>query len=118
MDTDSQHKRRLRAQTALGLAILFTFFWAFFGFDLIIASRRMIGQSNGLAYRVPEEFRTLTFMPWVLAGLAFLMVLAAIASWLARWWNVLRRILYALVTVCAVLTVVFLIRWNYLPPVF
>jgi CubicO group peptidase (beta-lactamase class C family) len=118
MDPDAPHKRRLRAQTALGVAILFTIFWAFFGFDLIVASTRMIDQSNGLVYGVPEEFQTLTFMPWVLAVLAFLMVLAAIASWLARWWNVLRRILYALVTVCAVLSVVFLFRWNYLPPVF
>jgi CubicO group peptidase (beta-lactamase class C family) len=118
IDPDALHKRRLRAQMALGLAILFTIFWAFFGFDFIVASRRMIEQSNGLVYGVPEEFRTLTFMPWVLAVLAFLMVLSAIASWLARWWNVPRRILYALVTVCAVLTVAFLFRWNYLPPVF
>ncbi len=118
IDPDAPQKRRLRAQMALGLAILFTIFWAFFGFDLIVASRRMIEQSNGLVYGVPEEFQTLTFMPWVLAVLAFLMVLSAIASWPARWWNVLRRILYALVTVCAVLTIAFLFRWNYLPPVF
>jgi len=115
---DAPHKRRLRAQTALGLAILFTIFWAFFGFDFIVASRRMIEQSNGLVYGVPEEFQTLTFMPWVLAVLAFLMALAAIASWAARWWDGLRRTLYALVTVCAVLTIIFLFRWNYLPPVF
>ena len=50
--------------------------------------------------------------------LAFLMVLAAIASWLARWWDILRRSLYVLVTVGAVLTIAFLLRWNYLPPVF
>jgi len=118
MDPDAPHKRRLRAQTALGVAILFTIFWAFFGFDFVVASRRMIEQSNGIVYGVPSEFRTLTFMPWVLAVLAFLMVLSAIAAWPARWWDALRRILYALVAVCAVLTIVFLFRWNYLPPVF
>ena len=118
MYPDAPHKRRLRAQTALGLAILFTIFWAFFGFDFIVASRQMIEQGNGLVYGLPEEFRTLTFMPWVLAVIAFLMMLAAIASWPARWWDGLRRTLYGLMAVCAVLTIVFLFRWNYLPPVF
>jgi CubicO group peptidase (beta-lactamase class C family) len=118
MEPDAPHKRRLRAQTALALAILFTIFWAFFGFDFVSASRQMIEQANGIVYGVPPEFRTLAFMPWVLAALAFLMFVSALASWPARWWDPLRRTLYALVTVCAVLTIVFLFRWNYLPPVF
>ncbi|MDP9179154.1 MAG: beta-lactamase family protein [Gemmatimonadota bacterium] len=117
-EPDAPHKRRLRAQAALAVAILFMIFWAFFGFDFIAASTRMIENANGIVYGVPAEFRTLAFMPWVLAVLAFLMVVSAIAAWPARWWDVTRRTLYALVTVCAVLTIVFLLRWNYLPPVF
>jgi hypothetical protein len=50
--------------------------------------------------------------------LAFLMVLGALASWPSRWWDLLRRTLYTVVTICAVLTVVFLLRWNYLPAIF
>jgi CubicO group peptidase (beta-lactamase class C family) len=117
-EPDAPHKRRLRAQTALAVAILFIIFWAFFGFDFIGASRTMIENANGIVYGVPEEFRTLAFIPWVLAALAFLMVVSAIAAWPARWWDATRRTLYALATVCAVLTIVFLFRWNYLPPAF
>jgi hypothetical protein len=117
-DPDAPHKRRLRAQMALGVAILFTIFWAFFGFDFVSASREMIQQGNGIVYGVPPEFRTLAFMPWVVTTLAFVMVLSALAAWLARWWDPVRRALYTLVTVCAVLTVLFLLKWNYLPPVF
>jgi CubicO group peptidase (beta-lactamase class C family) len=117
-EPDAPVKRRRREQAALGIAILFTIFWAFFGFDFVAASRQMIEHAYGIVYGVPPEFETLVFMPWVLTGLAFLMVVSAVVSWPGRWWDALRRTLYSLVTVCAVLTIVFLLHWNYLPPVF
>lgn len=107
-----------RTQAAVGAAILFTVFWAFFGFDFVARSTRMIENASGLVYGVPEEFRTEAFIPWVIVVLALMMVLAALAAWPGRWWDLLRRSLYTVVTICAVLTVVFLFRWNYLPPVF
>jgi CubicO group peptidase (beta-lactamase class C family) len=111
-------KYQRRTQAAVGAAILFTIFWAFFGFDFVAASTRMVENATGIVYGVPEEFRTKAFIPWIIAVLAFLMVLGALASWPSRWWDLLRRTLYTVVTICAVLTVVFLLRWNYLPAVF
>jgi CubicO group peptidase (beta-lactamase class C family) len=111
-------KYQRRTQAAVGAAILFTIFWAFFGFDFVAASTRMIENANGIVYAVPEEFRTAAYVPWVMAVLAFMMAVGALAAWLSRWWDPLRRTLYTVVTVCAVLTVVFLLRWNYLPAVF
>lgn len=115
---DASQKRRQRAQAALGAAILFTIFWTFFAFDFVAASTRMIERADGIVYGISEQFQTVAYVPWLLAGLTLVMVVGALASWPGRWWDFTRRTVYTLVTVCAVLTIVFLLRWNYLPAVF
>jgi hypothetical protein len=54
----------------------------------------------------------------VMAALAALLVVLSAASWRRGWWDVGRRGLMTVFVVGAVATVVFLVRWNYLPAVF
>jgi CubicO group peptidase (beta-lactamase class C family) len=102
-------------RTALGVALAFNALWAAFGFLVIARSARMFERANGIVFGVTPSFRAASVVPWLLAGLATFMVVAAIRAWPRQLWDPVRRTLYGLATVGALLVIAFLIRWNYLP---
>ena len=91
---------------------------ALFGFGFVARSVRMFERLDGLVFGVPSDLRALALVPWVMAGLAVVVVTCAVVAWPRRWWDPVRRGLYAAVALGAVLTLAFLVRWNYLPVVF
>jgi len=103
---------------AFGAAVVFYVLWALFGFGFVARSVRMFERLDGLVFGVPSDLRALALVPWVMAGLAVVVVTCAVVAWPRRWWDPVRRGLYAAVALGAVLTLAFLVRWNYLPVVF
>jgi hypothetical protein len=113
-------ERRPAAATrsALGLALAFNAIWIAFGFLVIAKSARMIERATGIVYGVTPLFRVATVVPWILACLAMAMIVAAARAWQQRFWDPPRRALYSVLAISAVVTMAFLVRWNYLPMTF
>jgi len=103
---------------AFGAAVPFNLLWALFGFGFVARSVRMFERVEGLVFGVPSNLRALALVPWLMAGLVVVVVICAVVAWPRRWWDPVRRGLYAAIALTAVLTVAFLVRWNYLPVVF
>jgi hypothetical protein len=103
---------------ALAGALLFNGLWVAFGFGFIARSVRMFERGTGLVFGVPPWMRLVATLPWIMAVLGGVMIAVVLAAYRLRWWDAVRRAMYALVVVGAVLTVAFLVRWNYLPAVF
>ena len=102
----------------LDCAWLFALVWPAFAFGFIATSVRMFERATGLVYGVPAWMRVAGQAPWALALLAVVISAGAIASWRGGWWDPVRRAALSGVAVTAILTIAFLIRWNYLPVVF
>jgi CubicO group peptidase (beta-lactamase class C family) len=109
------HGSRRAERTALGAALAFNALWICFGFGVIARSTRMLERATGIVYGVTPLFRLAAVVPWILAVMSVFIVVAAVLSWPRGSWGPLRRVLYGLVAVGAVLIVAFLVRWNYLP---
>jgi CubicO group peptidase (beta-lactamase class C family) len=95
--------------------LLFNALWTTFGFLFVARSVRMLSQATGLVYGVSANMRFLAAIPFALAVLAVIVVAAAVQAWRRSYWDFGRRATLSLLTVSAVLVVVFLMRWNYLP---
>jgi CubicO group peptidase (beta-lactamase class C family) len=102
-------------RSALGLALVFNALWITFGFLVIAKSARMLERATGIVYGVTPFFRPAPVVPWILGFLAAAMLVAAARAWQQRFWDPARRTLYSLLVVSAVMTMAFLVRWNYLP---
>ena len=108
---------RLPAVTAW-TALAFIVLWLGFGFGFIARSTRMFSNGDGLVLGVSNAMRVMAAIPFVMAILAALLVVLSARSWTRGWWDVARRILMTGYVAGALVTVAFLIRWNYLPAVF
>jgi hypothetical protein len=95
--------------------LAFNALWICFAFGVIARSTRMFERATGIVYGVTPLFRVAAAVPWILGVMSAVIVVAAVRSWPRGSWGPLRRVLYGLVAVGAVLVVAFLLRWNYLP---
>jgi CubicO group peptidase (beta-lactamase class C family) len=107
--------RSIPARYALGAGVLFNAIWIVFGFGFIARSTRMFGNATGLVFGVTGDMRALSVLPWLMAVSAAVIVAGTVLAFRRGWWDPLRRVLYSGVAAGAVLTIVFLVRWNYLP---
>jgi hypothetical protein len=114
-DRASTDGARAERRTALAVALAFNGLWTAFGFLVIAKSARMFERASGIVFGVTTSFRAAAVVPWLLAGLAAFMVVAAIRAWSHKLWDPARRTLYGLTTIGALLVIAFLVRWNYLP---
>lgn len=96
----------------------FALLWTWYGFGFVARSVRQLSSGEGLVLGVSPQMRAMSMLAWLLAALAFAMVAGAIVAWRRGWWDVPRRGLISLYAVLSLLVVSFLVRWNYLPPVF
>jgi CubicO group peptidase (beta-lactamase class C family) len=110
----AQDSRRAE-RAALGAGLAFNALWICFAFGVIARSTRMFERATGIVYGVTPLFRVAAAVPWILGVMSAVIVVAAVRSWPRGSWGPLRRVLYGLVAVGAVLVVAFLLRWNYLP---
>jgi len=60
----------------------------------------------------------MSILPWIMAAVAVALLWSTGAAFARRWWDWPRRALFVLATLGALLTVCFLVRWNYLPATF
>jgi hypothetical protein len=110
--------RSIPARYALGAGVLFNVIWVAFGFGFIARSVRMFERATGLVFGVTGQMQALSALPWLMALTAAVIVTGAVMSFRRAWWDPVRRILYSGVALGAILTIAFLIRWNYLPVTF
>jgi hypothetical protein len=103
------------ARLAFWSAWIFALGWPAFGFGFIAKSVRMFERATGLVFGVPGWMRVVAVAPWLLACLTVVVTAGAVLSWRGRWWDAVRRTALVGVALGAILTVSFLIRWNYLP---
>ena len=99
-------------------ALAFILLWLWFGFGFIARSTRMFGEGTGLVLGVSAGMRAMAAIPVVMTLLAALLVALCLRAWRRRWWDAPRRALMSVYVVGALVTLAFLIRWNYLPAVF
>lgn len=102
----------------LAVAATFALVWVLYGFGFVARSVRQLSSGEGLVLGVTTQMRAVSLLAWVLAALAVAIVVGAIAAWRRGWWDIPRRGLISIYAVVALLVVAFLVRWNYLPPVF
>ena len=111
----SSPARNLPARYAVGAAVLFNALWLAFGFGFIARSVRMLERATGIVFGVSAGMRALSMLPWIMALIAVVMIMASVMAFRRGWWDPVRRVLYSGVVAGAVLTIAFLVRWNYLP---
>jgi CubicO group peptidase (beta-lactamase class C family) len=107
--------RHTGERVALGAALSFNVAWIAFAFGFIARTVRMMSAGTGIVYGVRPAFRAALVVPWILAALAMVILLDAAVAWRRQWWDWPRRGLYSFLMIGAVMTVAFLVRWNYLP---
>jgi hypothetical protein len=107
--------RQIGERVAIGAALAFNVVWIAFAFAFIARTVRMMSSGTGIVYGVTPSYRAALVVPWVLAALAIVIVLSAAVAVRRRYWDWPRRGLYNVLMVGAVMTVAFLVRWNYLP---
>ena len=78
--------------------------------------RKNRARRRGMAGMTPG-MRLLLQLPYALGLLATFVVGFAIIAWRSGYWGPARRAYYSLFALMALLVVAFLVRWNYLPPV-
>ena len=101
---------------AVAAAVAFTALTAAFGFGFIAQTNRAAERGGGeIIYGLPTAMQVLAYAPAVLAGLACALVIATIAGWRRRWWSIPGRLIFAVITVSAVLFVALIVRWGYFP---
>jgi CubicO group peptidase (beta-lactamase class C family) len=105
------------SRVAIILALLFSVLFAWFGFGFIARSTRMLESTTGIVTGMTPGMRLLLQLPYALGLLAAFILGFAIAAWRRGYWGPARRTYYTLVAMMALLAVAFLVRWNYLPPV-
>jgi CubicO group peptidase (beta-lactamase class C family) len=105
------------SRTAIVLAVIFSALFALFGFGFVARSTRMLTSATGIVTGMTPEMHRLLQLPYALALVAALVTGFAVIAWRRGYWGPARRVYYALVAIMALLVVVFLVRWNYLPPV-
>jgi CubicO group peptidase (beta-lactamase class C family) len=67
-----------------------------------------------IVYGLPPFVENLFLLPWVIAGLALLMIIFCALAWVQGYWGWFRRLHYTVVTLAAVAFVWFLIYWKQL----
>ncbi len=60
-----------------------------------------------LAFGISGEFGWLFFLPWIVAALSVVVVVAAVRSWRTRWWHLGHRIHYSLIAIACVVFVAY-----------
>jgi CubicO group peptidase (beta-lactamase class C family) len=112
-------RRRATAgsRAAIALALLFCVLFAWFGFGFIARSTAMLMSATGIVTGMTQEMRLLLQLPYALGLLAALVLGLAVIAWRRGYWGPVRRAYYTLFAMMAVLIIAFLVRWNYLPPV-
>jgi CubicO group peptidase (beta-lactamase class C family) len=105
------------SRAAIMLALLFSVLFAWFGFGFIARSNRMLMSTTGIVTGMTSGMRQLLLLPYALGLLAAIVLGFAVIAWRRGYWGPVRRVYYSLLATIAVLVVAFLVRWNYLPPV-
>ena len=105
------------SRAAIILALLFSVLFAWFGFGFIARSTRMLMSATGIVTGMTPGMRQLLLLPYALGLLAAFVTGFAVIAWRSGYWGPTRRVYYSLIATIAVLVVAFLVRWNYLPPV-
>jgi uncharacterized membrane protein YidH (DUF202 family) len=101
----------------IAMALLFSVLFAVFGFGFVARSNAMLQSATGITTGMTPGMRALLQLPYVMALVAALVVVFATLAWRRRYWGPVRRTYYTLIAALAILVVAFLVRWNYLPPV-
>jgi CubicO group peptidase (beta-lactamase class C family) len=105
------------SRVGIAMALLFSVLFALFGFGFVARSNAMLQSATGITTGMTPGMRALLQLPYVLALLAALLVVFAAVAWRRCYWGPVRRTYYTLIAALAILVVAFLVRWNYLPPV-
>lgn len=105
------------SRVGVATALLFSVLFAVFGFGFVARSTAMLQSATGITTGMTRGMQALLQLPYVLALLAALVVVFAAVAWRRRYWGPVRRTYYTVIAAFAILVVAFLIRWNYLPPV-
>jgi hypothetical protein len=105
------------SRTAIILATLFSALFAWFGFGFVSRSTRMLMSATGIVTGMTPGMRLLLQLPYALGLLAAFVLGFAVVAWRRGYWGPARRVYYSLIATIALLVVAFLVRWNYLPPV-
>jgi CubicO group peptidase (beta-lactamase class C family) len=105
------------SRAAILLALLFSATFTLFGFGFVARSTRMLQSATGIVTGMTPGMRLLLQLPYALGLLATFVVGFAIIAWRSGYWGPARRAYYSLFALMALLVVAFLVRWNYLPPV-
>jgi CubicO group peptidase (beta-lactamase class C family) len=105
------------SRVGIAMALLFSVLFALFGFGFVARSNAMLQSATGITTGMTPGMRALLQLPYVLALLAALLVVFAAVAWRRCYWGPVRRTYYTLIAALAILVIAFLVRWNYLPPV-
>jgi|RhiMetdeSRZDD1v2_1073273.scaffolds.fasta_scaffold248793_2 CubicO group peptidase (beta-lactamase class C family) len=107
--------RRWRAFATMA-GVAFTALALWFGFGFIAATNRAAERGGGeLIYGLPTAMRVLAWAPLAIAVLAIVLVVATVVGWRRRWWSIPGRVIFAVITINAVLFLAILVRWGYFP---
>ncbi len=105
------------SRTAVILAVIFSVLFTWFGFGFVARSTRMLESATGIVTGMTPGMRRLLQLPYALGLLAAFVLGFAVIAWRRRYWGPIRRAYYTAFAMMALLVVAFLVRWNYLPPV-
>ncbi len=105
------------SRAAIILAVLFTVLLTWFLFGFIARSTRMLESATGIVTGMTPGMLRLLQLPYALGLLSALVLGFAVIAWRSKFWGPARRVYYTLFSMMALLVVAFLVRWNYLPPV-
>ena len=102
---------------AFGLALLFSLLHGVFTFAGVARSLRMLAASNGITYGMTADMALILSLPYAMAPLGVAVIWCSWVAWRKRYWDAVRRAYYSVVALGVVLSLIHLVRWNYLPPV-
>ncbi len=77
----------------------------------------MLESATGIVTGMTPGMLRLLQLPYALGLLAAFVLGFAVIAWRRRYWGPARRAYYTLFAMMVLLVVAFLVRWNYLPPV-
>lgn len=100
-------------RAARWLAALFSIGMIWFALGFIQKSLRMVGQGGGeLLYGMPPNMNLLLWIPIVQVGLLIVLLGFTIQAWRKKYWTLVGRLHYTVVTLAALAWIIFAVQYN------